>query len=292
MIVEIIDELSKDDCYPAEMQKKLESAKIKVSTDDTIYKECVGCLAFMLKKNDAEKFYEKFYSSLPLKAGTLLHNIFPESFSKVVVLLLADKLLAFLKPCDSQDLTVQISLKDTERGPLNYLGGYILRNLHRKCSKQSSKKTKVNEEKEEFMALLESLHVAEPVGNYSSFISAKDRGGLWYPKEYLTDILVTAELHFRVQTGKEVCHKIDVDKIVGNLLNQPILKSKWNMLVEECGCEITKRRSLVFLDQILMLYIKIRSFSYAKDVVQKYKLNQKAAKQKALRREIQRATNQ
>jgi len=74
-----------------------------------------------------------------------------------------------------------------------------------------------------------------------------------------------------------------MDKIVGYLLKQPILKSKWSMLVEECGCQITERRSLVFLDQIVMLYIKIRSFSYAKDVVQKYKLNQK---------EIQRATNQ
>jgi len=291
MIVDIVVEVSKDDCYPAEMRKELEKAKVKVSNDDTIYKECVGCLALMLKKNDVEKFYEKFYSSLPLKAKSLLHDTIPESSSKIVVLLLADKLLAFLKPHDSQDQTVQISLKDTERGPLNYLGGYILRNLHRKCSKQS-KKTNVNEEKEEFMALLDSLHVPEPVGNDSSFISAKDRGGLWYPKKYFTDIIVTAELHFRVQTGKEVCHKICMDKIVGYLLKQPILKSKWSMLVEECGCQITERRSLVFLDQILMLYIKIRSFSYAKDVVQKYKLNQKAAKQKALRKEIQRATNQ
>ena len=138
------------------------------------------------------------------------------------------------------------------------------------------------------MALLDSLRVPEPVGNDSSFISAKDRGGLWYPKKYFTDIIVTAELHFRVQTGKEVCHKIYMDKIVGYLLKQPILKSKWSKLVEECGCQIT----LVFLDQILILYIKIRSFSYAKDVVQKCKLNQKATKQKALWKEIQRATNQ
>lgn len=250
------------------------------------------CLACIFKKNDAEKFYEKLYSSLPLKAETLFQNIIPESFSKVIVLLLADKLLAFSKPSqDSQD-TVLIYLKGTEHGPLNYLGGYILRNLYRKCRNLSSKKTKVNEEKEDFMALLDSLHVDEPVGKDSSFISAKDRGGLWYPKEYLTDILVTAELHFRAQTGKEVCHRICVDTIVGNLFKQPALKSKWNMLVEECSCEITEKRSLVFLDQILMLFIKIRSFSYAKDVVQKYKLNQRATKQKALRKEIERATQQ
>ena len=69
--------------------------------NDTIYKECVGCVAFMLKKNDAEIFYEQFYSPLPLKAETLLPYIIPKSFSKVIVLPLADKLLTFLKPCDS-----------------------------------------------------------------------------------------------------------------------------------------------------------------------------------------------
>ena len=61
------------------------------------------------------------------------------------------------------------------------------------------------------------------------------------------------------------------------------------MLVEECDYKITER-SKIFLHQTLMLCIKIRSFSYAKDVVQKYKLNQKAIEKKALRKEIQRAT--
>ena len=67
---------------------------------------------------------------------------------------------------------------------------------------------------------------------------------LWYPKEYLTNIFVAAELQFRVHTGKEVCHKICVDKIVDILFQKPVLRSKWNMLVEECGCEITKVRSI------------------------------------------------
>lgn len=120
----------------------------------------------------------------------------------------------------------------------------------------------------------------------------KDGGGLWNPKEYLTYILVTAELQFCVQIGKEVSHKICVDKIVDNLLQQPVLRSKWNMLVEECGCKISKGRSNIFLDQILSLFIEIRSFSYAKDIVQEYKVQQKVAQKKGLRKDIQRAANQ
>lgn len=119
----------------------------------------------------------------------------------------------------------------------------------------------------------------------------KDGGGLWNPKEYLTDILVAAELQFCVQTGKEVSHKICV-KIVDNLLQQSVVRSKWNMLVEECGCNISKGRSNIFLDQMLSLFIKIRSFSYAKDIVQKYNVQQKAAQKKGLSKDIQRATNQ
>lgn len=109
------------------------------------------------------------------------------------------------------------------------------------------------------MALLDQLHVDEPIAKDTAFITAKDRGGWWYPKEYLTDIFVAAELQFRVHTGKEVCHKIFVDKIVDILLQKSELRSKWNMLVEEFGCEITKRRFIIFLDQILSLFIKIQS---------------------------------
>ena len=105
--------------------------------------------------------------------------------------------------------------------------------------------------------------------------------------EYL-GIFVTAELQFRVHTGREVYHKICVDKTVDILLQNPVLRSKWNMFVEECGCEITKGRSNIFLDQILSLFIKKQSFSYAKDIVQKYKIQQKATKKKGLRKEIKR----
>ena len=58
MIHEILSELSKDDCYPTEMQNAFKDTQIKVSYDDAIYKECIKCLVFMYRKNDPEKFYE------------------------------------------------------------------------------------------------------------------------------------------------------------------------------------------------------------------------------------------
>ena len=85
-------------------------------------------------------------------------------------------------------------MKDAERGPLNYLGGYILHNLYRKHQSKASKKTNICQGKEEF--LLNSLHIDEPVAKDAVFINAKDRGGLWCPKEYLTDILAQQKYSF------------------------------------------------------------------------------------------------
>lgn len=50
------------------------------------YKGCIKCLTFKYKNNDPEKFYEEFYSSLPLQAETLLNKTLTESLRKVIVL--------------------------------------------------------------------------------------------------------------------------------------------------------------------------------------------------------------
>ena len=44
------------------------------------------------------------------------------------------------------------------------------------------------------------------------------------------------------------------------------------------------------LERILNLYIKVCSFSYAKYIVNQFKISQRNTKSKALRKEIQRAT--
>ena len=45
------------------------------------------------------------------------------------------------------------------------------------------------------------------------------------------------------------------------------------------------------LQSKIHLYIRVRCFSFAKDVIQKYKLQTKLVKEKALRKQISRASN-
>ena len=147
----------------------------------------------------------------------------------IIIIIFFFQILAFSKPSSNQ-ICVEISqLKDAERGPLNYLGGYILHNLYRNHLSKASKKTNICQGKKQF--LLNSLHIDEPRYQRCSI--------LLVPK--IGEICGTAEIQFCVDTGKEVSHKICVDKIV-----DIFLRSKWNMLVEECGCEITKGRYTFF----------------------------------------------
>ena len=54
----------------------------------------------------------------------------------------------------------------------------------------------------------------------------------------------------------------------------------------------TKNVSKDVLYSIVNLYIRVRSFSLAKDIIQDFKINAKQAKSKALRKEIQRSCDQ
>ena len=63
--------------------------------------------------------------------------------------------------------------KDAECGPLSYPAGYILHNLYRKHQSKASKKTNICQEKEEFMTLLNSLHIDEPIAKDAALLVPK-----------------------------------------------------------------------------------------------------------------------
>ena len=61
---------------------------------------------------------------------------------------------------------------------------------------------------------------------------------------------------------------------------------------ERCAIQVDNAGSKDLLTNILSLYVKVRSFSHAKDVVNKFEFEQKKGKRKAPRKEIQRDTEE
>ena len=69
------------------------------------------------------------------------------------------------------------------------------------------------------------------------------------------------------------------------------IRDSYNTLLANSELRIDKHVAKDVLQSILDLYIRVRSFSFAKDIVQRYKIHTKQLKDTALRKEISRASN-
>ena len=74
---------------------------------------------------------------------------------------------------------------------------------------------------------------------------------------------------------------IHIRELYSNILEEcPVY-----MLENEEVCEIAKN----ILQEIFVLYLRVRSFSYAKDIINKRKLKKTYVKKKSLRKELKQA---
>ena len=156
----------------------------------------------------------------------------------------------------------------SEQGPLSYIAGYIVSKRYQKS------RCKKNDANEEFQALLQSLKSDDLDNN---FILARSRGGLISPSHHLMGMVEEAEICFR----KNV-------KICESTLNSPVVKSRWEDIVLESGIEESSCTQKLCLENIVKLYVRVRSFSYARHYISKYKIKEKKTKSKALRKDLKR----
>lgn len=120
------------------------------------------------------------------------------------------------------------------------------------------------------------------------FIAARNRGGLVSPSADLVGILEISELSFRSELAKtnETLRSIPTGVIRNTVLNSPVVKSLWENIILASGIELSSPTQKLCLENVVKLYIKVRSFSYARDFITKYKIKEKQTKTKALRKEL------
>ena len=113
------------------------------------------------------------------------------------------------------------------------------------------------------------------------------------PCNDLVCILEVGESVFRQFIAKQsgVVKGIPCDKLCNDTLDFPLMKSLWDNILQRCCQERSKQTHKICLENIIMLYLKVRSFSYAKDCINKYKIQQKTGKSKALRKELKRKSS-
>jgi hypothetical protein len=130
-------------------------------------------------------------------------------------------------------------------------------------------------------------------GKDDKYIESLSRGGLWTPNEYVKCIAENAEYIFRQHQShskETVTTAIPTEKIVDEILALPVVISVWENITTDLDCDISNECKKLALESFVRLFVRVRSFSYAKDIVTRYKLKQKSTKKKSLRTELKKNT--
>lgn len=164
-------------------------------------------------------------------------------------------------------------LTDQEYGPLSYLKGSFISKMLRSSKKKYWNCIESN--KEEQQNLQQSLKRPDNdciVCGYMWHDKSLSRGGLWTPCEDLIAIGLEAEKEFRIETTYfDVTKVISVREISSKIFSMPKLKSLWNNIIQACPCPVSRNCSKMCLENVIFLYQKIRSFSFSKDKINKYR---------------------
>ena len=109
----------------------------------------------------------------------------------------------------------------------------------------------------------------------------------------MEEIFKVAELHFKNFPGQGNVQSIDKDALVDEIKEkEQYVIAYFDECVSSAELDIRKNIANDILQQALILYIKVRSFTHAKDVINKYKAMMKSSKSKSLRTELKRSHEQ
>ena len=127
----------------------------------------------------------------------------------------------------------------------------------------------------------------------TNFISARSRGGLVNPSTGLVGILEEAEYLFRKQvsdSSEGTLRKICTDTKCNNTLQSPVVQSLWDNIVMSAGVDQSSCTEKLCLENVIKLYLRVRSFSYARDYLTKHKIKEKLLKKKAVRKDLKQSS--
>ena len=124
----------------------------------------------------------------------------------------------------------------------------------------------------------------------NAYIEACSRGGLVTPSKDLVQVLAVVENMFWefIQKQTSVVKSIPCEKLCNEALDLPLLKSLWENIMQDCSQQTLKQTKKLCLENIVKLYLRVWSFSYAKDYISKFKMQQKAVRSKSLTKELKR----
>lgn len=287
MVQTSINKLKEDECYPATILN--EFSKFTINSVEDVF-PCYHKISNILLKfnGDSDKFYPEFY------AVVSSNDVFPGLVNECKLLLgfdLANHVLAHLTGGTVTNEVVsfkQTAVDEKQKAIITYVSGYVIGKFFRKLRFSKNK----NEYQEQYLSILETckyIEGSETDVRHQKLVDLKNRGGLWKVNSDVVAIFSIAESYFESVT-KNFVSKIDAPKIVSVLMADAILIAYYSSMRRSSELFVKKEIALNLLADMLTLYIRIRSHSYARNKQQEHKVNKDATKTKSLRTERKRAT--
>ena len=115
----------------------------------------------------------------------------------------------------------------------------------------------------------------------------KDRGGFLKVNNNTHKMFEMCEIEF--QRNKNIMmkdHKIDINDLCEDLLKNSLVQSHYCNIYSSISPKVSKENAVNLLEELMLLYLRIRSHSFAKDVKETYKMKSKKSKQCSLRTAI------
>lgn len=185
------------------------------------------------------------------------------------------------KTSKDTSLHLQTVLSDRETAGLQYLGGYVLHNLYKKQG------TKKSPESQQAMSILKAGKLEDGC-NSQKLVSNLSRGGLWHITKCSQKIFFRIEHHFRQLSPDGNLQSVNIKGITDKSVTDSELLAYYNLMVSDSELVPATHVIKDVLHAIVHLYVRVRSFSLAKDIIQHHKLRSRQTKSKALRKEISR----
>ena len=273
--------------YPKYLRDELKSHAFSSNHLSTDISELCNIVKRLLKSGNAEKFYSSFYSRIVMNATKVFEGL-SRNAATLLALKTADCLLAKKKAKDEAEIPhLATKFSDKETSGLQYIGGYVLHKLqYIKHSKRGNSTVS-----QQSMSILRTGKADDPdVVDSQQLTSSLNRGGLWAISKNAQTIFERTEHSFRVVTGKPCLQRIDTAAVVSKSVSDTDVVAAFTTMLSDTELTVDNVVGKDLLYNIVDLYVRVQSFSFAKDIIQKHKIKAKQLKEKALRKDISRAS--
>ena len=231
-----------------------------LSEDGQEYKHIQMLFEGYSKNGSVEKFYAKFYSTIAVNSVKYFTGL-SRNAATLLAMKLADNMLVYCNKFSRGSTVKEVNhvFSDRDISCVQYLGGYVLHNLHKNHA------TKQSAESQQAMAILKAGK--SETNNAQNLISSVTRGGLWFITQPAQKVFCQTELIFREFSSLDGLKQVDISSIICKSVTDSIILTQYGTMVGEAELQPISHVTKSLLYSIINLYVCVHSFSLAKDIM-------------------------